>query len=137
MNQKLIVEIPLDEDWKFKAKCRGAAVNGFYFEKEEQGQIREAKTVCVGCPVRHECFDYAQMFKDKHGIWGGFTGTFRQRHRTRANRFRQQMVSDISEGLEMVVQEFVSDLRFVDVEEGSEDYKVFLFPALRPLALSV
>lgn len=133
----MIVDVPLDDEWKFKAKCRGASVDGFYFDKEEQGQIREAKTVCVDCPVRYECFDYAQMFKDKHGIWGGFTGTYRQRHRTKANRYRQMMLDDISEGLEMVVEEFVSDEPFAEVVDESGDYKVFLFPALRPLALSI
>ncbi len=33
----------------------------------------EAKCICLGCPVRRECLDFAMRVREPHGIWGGMT----------------------------------------------------------------
>ena len=63
--------------WQFRAACRGEESALFfapnYFERREQKEAREAKAkaICVRCPVRAECLEYALRIREPHGIWGG------------------------------------------------------------------
>jgi len=63
--------------WQFDAACRGEDSSLFfapnYFEKREEKDGREAKAkaICVRCPVRSICLDYALRTRETHGIWGG------------------------------------------------------------------
>jgi WhiB family transcriptional regulator, redox-sensing transcriptional regulator len=63
--------------WQYRAACRGEDSNLFfapnYFERKEEKDGREAraKAICVRCPVRLECLDYALRTRESHGIWGG------------------------------------------------------------------
>lgn len=63
--------------WQFLAACRGEDTSWFfapaYFEKRWEKDAREAKAkaVCVRCPVREECLEYALRTREPHGIWGG------------------------------------------------------------------
>jgi WhiB family redox-sensing transcriptional regulator len=63
--------------WQHRAACRGEDSSVFfapnYFERKEEKEAREAKakTLCVRCPVRLECLDYALRAREPHGIWGG------------------------------------------------------------------
>jgi WhiB family redox-sensing transcriptional regulator len=63
--------------WQFRAACRGEDSGLFfapnYFERKEEKDAREARAraICVGCPVRQECLDYALRIREPHGIWGG------------------------------------------------------------------
>ena len=34
-------------------------------------EIRRAKAVCVGCPVRQRCLAFALDTRQEYGIWGG------------------------------------------------------------------
>ncbi len=51
-------------------------------------QVREAKRVCAGCPVRSACLEWAVMSGIDHGVWGGLSEDER-RALTRRNRRRQ------------------------------------------------
>lgn len=63
--------------WQHYAACRGEDSTSFfapnYFEKRSQKNAREAiaKAICVRCPVRDECLEYALRVREIHGIWGG------------------------------------------------------------------
>lgn len=63
--------------WQYRAACRGEDSSVFfapnYFERKDEKEAREtrAKTLCVRCPVRLECLDYALRAREPHGIWGG------------------------------------------------------------------
>jgi len=63
--------------WQFDAACRGEDSSLFfapnYFEKrgEKEGREAKAKALCVRCPVREECLEYALQIGESHGIWGG------------------------------------------------------------------
>ena len=37
------------------------------------GEMRQAKAICMTCPVRQECLDYAVDSREDWGIWGGAT----------------------------------------------------------------
>lgn len=42
---------------------------------------RLAKRVCLGCPVRSECLEWALRTGQHHGVWGGLTEQERKRLR--------------------------------------------------------
>jgi WhiB family redox-sensing transcriptional regulator len=42
-------------------------------------EIRMAKTLCEGCPVKAECLTYALTAGEIYGIWGGTTANERSR----------------------------------------------------------
>jgi len=61
---------PTDKtDWVEDALCAQTDPDAFYPEKG--GSTREAKQVCLGCPVRSECLEYALDRVERFGIWGG------------------------------------------------------------------
>jgi WhiB family transcriptional regulator, redox-sensing transcriptional regulator len=80
-----------DQEWREHASCLDfSAVLFFGFDDSEspaEKRLREdqAKTVCVECPVRQDCLDYALSARESHGIWGGMTDVERRRF---ANRSR-------------------------------------------------
>lgn len=75
------------DDWKKQANCRGTTVN--MFPTDPVGAAK-AKQVCVGCPVRSQCLNYATTNQEHEGIWGGLTEFERQGH-TPSRTGRQPM----------------------------------------------
>jgi WhiB family redox-sensing transcriptional regulator len=69
----------IHETWHLRAACRGPASQLFFPpstpERRELRDDREAraKAICVLCPVRRECLDFALRVREPHGIWGGLT----------------------------------------------------------------
>lgn len=67
----------LTTQWQQRAACRGEDSSYFYapnyFEKRAEKNAREAvaKAMCVQCPVRETCLEYALEVRETHGIWGG------------------------------------------------------------------
>ena len=65
------------ESWWERAVCRGQDASYFfapsYFEKRAEKQAREAvaKALCVRCPVREPCLEFALATNQDSGIWGG------------------------------------------------------------------
>ena len=59
-----------------KALCRpGVAPEGvtWFPVRGDINAARAAKAVCMGCPVRQRCLDYAIAHNERHGVWGGTT----------------------------------------------------------------
>lgn len=67
--------VEIDRDWVKEAACKGAEFNLFFAEKSGQAtyQVRAAKAICSGCPVREECLAYALKNAIRHGVWGGLS----------------------------------------------------------------
>ena len=67
----------VEDLWQAKAACRGPQAAVFFppshFERKDEKEAREsrAKSICMGCPVRSACLDYAVGIREPHGIWGG------------------------------------------------------------------
>jgi WhiB family transcriptional regulator, redox-sensing transcriptional regulator len=69
---------PLSADeWQDRALCAQTDPEAFFPEKG--GSTREAKKICLGCEVRHECLDYALAHDERFGIWGGLSERERRR----------------------------------------------------------
>src|ERR1039458_1333179 len=78
-------------DWKDYAACRGRDVNLFFGPDDEAEQARErreteAKSVCVGRPVRAACLPHAIGYGERYGIFGGTTEDERWTDRRNAIR---------------------------------------------------
>ena len=72
------LSLPLTPDqWQDRALCAQTDPEAFFPEKG--GSTREAKKICLGCEVRHECLDYALEHDERFGIWGGLSERERRR----------------------------------------------------------
>lgn len=71
-----------DKSWQDYANCLGVDPDLFF--PERGASTREAKEVCRGCTVSHECLEYALLNGEKFGIWGGKSE--RERRRIRRQR---------------------------------------------------
>jgi WhiB family redox-sensing transcriptional regulator len=80
-----------DWSWQNAAACRGEDI-GLFFpadgERPAEREVRERKAeqVCLGCPVRTDCLDYAISRPEKSGTWGGLSEDERAAERTRRMR---------------------------------------------------
>jgi len=67
--------------WRAQAACRGKDPALWFppeFDPNERKRetprlYREAKRICLGCPVRMQCLDYALDAQECCGMWGGLT----------------------------------------------------------------
>ena len=85
--------------WMDQAKCHfvcaNSASNLFYADHQHNGQVNEAKAVCLGthpdhpgrCPVLDQCLDYALSNGEKWGVWGGCSE--RERRKIKRDRHRE------------------------------------------------
>lgn len=60
-----------DDDWKDEGLCAQTDPEAFFPDKG--GSTRDAKSICGGCVVRHECLWRALEAKERFGIWGGLS----------------------------------------------------------------
>lgn len=77
--------------WQDDAACKGEDLVLFFGvegERQAEREIRErkAKQVCVGCPVRQECGDYAVSRPEKYGYWAAMSEDERASERRRRQR---------------------------------------------------
>lgn len=69
-------------DWRDVAACRGADPELFFPDgdiKAARAQVKGAKLICRGCPVRAVCLSWALASGQEAGIWGGLTEDERRR----------------------------------------------------------
>lgn len=57
------------EPWMVDAMCAQTDPDSFFPEKG--GSTAEAKRVCLGCPVRQTCLEWALQRNERFGIYGG------------------------------------------------------------------
>ncbi len=68
-----------DRSWQTAALCRGNHSYLFFppstVERKDERERREskAKAICMVCPVKGDCLDFAMKIKEPYGIWGGLT----------------------------------------------------------------
>lgn len=72
--------------WRRDAACRDSAPD-LFFPIGATGlaldQIDAAKAVCVRCPVREECLEFALETNQEAGVWGGTSEDERRQIRRR------------------------------------------------------
>jgi WhiB family transcriptional regulator, redox-sensing transcriptional regulator len=61
--------------WRELAACRDYDPELFFpIGKTGLGraEVRQAKAVCAGCPVREQCLEFALGTGQEFGVWGGY-----------------------------------------------------------------
>ena len=77
-------------DWMQESLCREMDPE-FFFPSDGVG-VEAAKTVCMRCPARLKCLEYALRNRIDQGVWGGTSE--RERRRIRAARRRAAEAAD-------------------------------------------
>jgi WhiB family transcriptional regulator, redox-sensing transcriptional regulator len=57
--------------WMDLASCAESDPEAWFPEKG--GSVREAKAICMTCPVRANCLEYALDHREAFGIWGALS----------------------------------------------------------------
>jgi hypothetical protein len=77
------------QDWMAEAVCRGRTAL-FFPPHGEQAEAREM-AVCLTCPVRLPCRDYARRHREQ-GFWGGENDEQRVELRRRTRNVQRHVV---------------------------------------------
>ena len=78
--------------WHAAAACRDADPELFFPDgdiRSARAQVKTAKLICRGCPVRVTCLNWALASGQDDGIWGGMTEDERRWLRRRGRSFAQ------------------------------------------------
>lgn len=67
----LMAEEREEADWRDRAACRGASPDLFF--SVLPADVKAAKAICAGCPVRQECLEFALHSGEEYGTWGGLS----------------------------------------------------------------
>lgn len=74
-----LASLDTDARWQDRAACKGMDPTIFFGPehaenvKEKRDREDAAKEVCMTCPVKHDCLEYALEAREAYGIWGGLT----------------------------------------------------------------
>lgn len=83
-------------DWRHRALCRDEDPE-LFFPVGNSGpallQIEEAKAVCMRCPVREQCLEFALASGQDAGVWGGLSEDERRSLKRRRARARARSKS--------------------------------------------
>ena len=77
-----------DATWMAHAKCRG--MNPSTFFPTDGAGFETARKICLECPVRADCLEYALVNRIDQGAWGGTS----ERERRRILRRRRALVAE-------------------------------------------
>ncbi len=89
-----------DNTWKLDASCRtdDGSLNDAFFGPEpdptstrREGAAKAERLdlvarICGGCPVRTECFEFANSYRVEYGIWAGIEADEIGKRRRRIER---------------------------------------------------
>ena len=84
------MKLEIDLEWTLRAACKSTDPETFFPGKRSiaDPKVREAIAICISCPVRQACLQYALTLEahtyERHGIYGGLTPTQRNRLAGRA-----------------------------------------------------
>jgi WhiB family redox-sensing transcriptional regulator len=81
-----------DATWMAQARCRG--MNPSVFFPSDGAGFEVAQRICVECPVRAECLEFALANRIEQGAWGGTSERERRRilRRRRALKLENEFV---------------------------------------------
>jgi WhiB family redox-sensing transcriptional regulator len=81
-----------DATWMARGSCRG--MNPSVFFPSDGAGFEAAQRICMECPVRVECLEYALANRIEQGAWGGTSERERRRilRRRRALKLENEFV---------------------------------------------
>lgn len=75
--QDLLRDMHDQPEWYRDAVCAQTDPDAFY--PDRGGSNRDAKRICLSCPVREQCLTYALDNDEEFGVWGGTSFAERSR----------------------------------------------------------
>lgn len=60
-------------DWRDDADCRTKAPERWFPKPGDAAAVKDAKSVCFGCPVMYQCAQGALTRGEESGVWGGLS----------------------------------------------------------------
>lgn len=82
-----------DPDWRKHAACLGESPSTFFFE--DTSPNHQARQLCITCPVRLDCLEYATEYEKDWGIWAGVTARVRLTLRRLMLRTKSKSVQEL------------------------------------------
>ncbi len=82
-----------DPDWRDYAACRGEDPSVFFFE--DTSPNHRARQLCITCPVRMDCLEYATFAEKDWGVWAGVTARVRLTLRRLMLRTKTSTVAEL------------------------------------------
>jgi WhiB family redox-sensing transcriptional regulator len=70
---------PTAGEWRNDAICTQVDPELFFPAKGDTWTAREARIICLRCPVQKQCLEYALRHNEQFGVWGGMTERERRR----------------------------------------------------------
>lgn len=82
-----------DPDWREHAACKGEDPAVFFFE--DTSPNHNARRLCITCPVRIDCLEYATENEKDWGVWAGVTARVRLTLRRLMLRTKSKTVQEL------------------------------------------
>ncbi len=79
------------DDWRYRAACLHAEPDLFFpigTTGPAEAQLVHAQRICLTCPVREACSQWAYDQHIEHGVWGGLSEEQRRASLRRTARHR-------------------------------------------------
>lgn len=82
-----------DPNWWDYAACKGEDASVFFFE--DTAPNHKARRLCINCPVRIDCLEYAVEHEKDFGVWAGVTARVRLTLRRAMNKTKSKTVVEL------------------------------------------
>lgn len=82
---------PKPEPWMLDAACARIDMELWFPDRGDTRAVREAKSVCKGCPVVSDCLAYALQNNERFGVWG--MTTERERRKLQGRGYPSERVA--------------------------------------------
>lgn len=115
--------------WMQLAQCKDNYLD-FTAENMSAKYIEKVKEVCAECPVRRECLDHANKYKESVGIWGGQTVQERQNIRPKPRNTIQLDPEELAQDFKEMTLKAVAEKH--DVSEQTIYRHIREYPWIRP-----
>lgn len=66
-----LADLDDEPDWMADGLCRGAPPDLFF--AKDHHSVNRARAVCLICPVKTDCLEYALEHHERTGMWGATT----------------------------------------------------------------
>jgi len=84
------------DEWMADGLCQ--QVDGEVWYPEKGSSNRDAKRVCLACPVKAECLQYALDNDEQFGVWGGLSSAERRKLREPSHQHHSRLLTAEQEG---------------------------------------
>jgi len=63
----------VNQPWHVAAACLGLNTEMFYPYRTDIEGVEQVRPICMRCPVRQQCLQFAIDNDERFGVWGGMS----------------------------------------------------------------